>query len=73
MDFPDVELDQRGLFKFDQNQTQHPIKLLMERAKLQVETQQKRIASVQSVSDAAVEYTNAYGMNPPIGFDKWCV
>lgn len=69
--FPEVKLDQRGLFHVDSEQTRHPIELLMEKAKLQKEAQDERIARVLTPADAAAEYEAAYKMKPPFGFDKW--
>ena len=61
-----------GLAKVDpQRLGKHPIRELMERAERQLEAQNAKIASVTSLEDAVEDYKQAFGMDPPRGFDTW--
>jgi hypothetical protein len=73
VEFNGVELDERGHVVFDahKHSAVHPIRLLMERAKKQVEQIDTRIKAVTSLQDAVDDYVRAWKMRPPKGFDKW--
>jgi hypothetical protein len=68
-----LKFDQRiGLAKVDKHKlTTHPIRQLIERAQELHDEQQMKIASIRTIEDAVEDYREAYGMEPPRGFDVW--
>jgi hypothetical protein len=44
---------------------------LIERAQELHDEQQMKIASIRTLEDAVEDYSEAYGMEPPRGFDVW--
>ena len=61
-----------GLAKVDRsNLGMHPVRELMERAERLHAQQQEKIASISSLEDAVEDYREAFGMEPPRGFDTW--
>lgn len=68
-----LTFDERlGLASVDQSSmTTHPVRALMDRAERLHEEQQVKIASIKSLEDAVEDYRQAFGMDPPRGFDTW--
>ena len=51
----------------------HPILQLIEKGKQRVLEKEKRRLKVRSLRDAVEDYREAFGMDPPEGFDAWWV
>jgi hypothetical protein len=61
-----------GLAKVDRSHLgMHPVRELMERAERLHAQQQQKIASIASLEDAVEDYREAFGMEPPRGFETW--
>ncbi|KAL1405284.1 hypothetical protein Q8F55_008911 [Vanrija albida] len=71
-DHPDVEVDAAGNFEFvPSKHKQHPIDILVARAKQHVRAIENRINAITDVADAAADYEREFKMKPPRGFDNW--
>lgn len=75
IEFPNVDVNQRGHVLFDPtvHANKHPIRLLIERARKQVEQLDERIKGVKTLQDAVDDYKTTWGMKPPKGIDVWWV
>lgn len=51
----------------------HPIVMLIKRGRAMHEAQEKKRRRVNSLRRALSDYREAFGMDPPEGFDKWWV
>lgn len=72
LDYPNLKLNQRGHVEYNPSiHSTHPIQLLMERARKQVERLDDRISDTKSLKNSVDDYVNAWRMRPPKGFDKW--
>jgi len=49
----------------------HPIKTLIKQAEGKAEELARLKASVDNLDDAVSNYRQAFGMEPPEGFEKW--
>ncbi|GMK56809.1 hypothetical protein CspeluHIS016_0306490 [Cutaneotrichosporon spelunceum] len=68
----DLEFDERGLFTYDpEKHNEHPVELLIKRAKRMVAAIEERVAKIDSIEAAVADYKAAFGMVPPRGFDAW--
>lgn len=71
-----VQVDSRGLLIYSPDESvaknaKHPIEMLIERGKRLAKAQEAKIAEVESVDDSVDDYTGAFGMSPPKGYDAW--
>jgi len=73
VEFPGVEVNARGHVLYDPtaHASVHPIRLLMQRARKQVEQLDARIKAVTGLQDVVDDYTAAWGMKPPKGIETW--
>lgn len=70
--------NQRGLLRIPSNMSltelsEHPITTLIHRAEKMAEALEDKINSIKTLDDAVSDYVERWGMQPPAGFDKWCV
>jgi hypothetical protein len=66
-------IDKRGLTVYDGHAAldRHPIEALIERGKRLAAAQQAKWDEVESLDDSVDDYTVAFGMAPPKGYDVW--
>lgn len=68
-----VEIDKRGLAVVHTTipLAKHPIEALIERGKKLAAAQQAKWDEAESLEDSVDDYTTAFGMAPPKGYDSW--
>ncbi|WRT67118.1 uncharacterized protein IL334_004084 [Kwoniella shivajii] len=69
-----LTIDHKGLIHWkehEHNYESHPIGLLIERGKELARLQKDKIDRIRNLKDSYGDYQEAFGMNPPRGFDVW--
>ena len=69
----ELEIDKRGLAVVHNTASlaKHPIEALIERGKKLAAAQQAKWDEAESLEDSVDDYTTAFGMAPPKGYDSW--